>query len=626
MTPSEFRVKREALRDEVAARPKAPVVSVGAATCGRAAGAAEVLATLEKELASQGVEARVVETGCIGLCEQEVLLDVQRPGEARYTYGRVTPKKVPRIVSEHLAGGEPVAEWVVGTIDDPAHPYASNPAYAKQERVVLRRCGFIDPDSIEDYILSDGYEALVKCLEKGDPAWVIDEVKRSGLRGRGGAGFPTGLKWGFAAKAPGKKKYIVCNADEGDPGAFMDRSVLEGDPHAVIEGMIIGAFAFGASEGYIYCRAEYPLAVRRLHRSIAEAEKWGLLGDNILGTGFSFHLKVKEGAGAFVCGEETALLASIEGERGMPRPRPPFPAQKGLWGCPTSINNVETFANVAPIILKGADWYASLGTEKSKGTKVFALAGKVNNTGLAEVPMGITLREMVYDVGGGIQGGKGFKAVQIGGPSGGCLPADLLDTPIDYDSLTAAGAIMGSGGMIVVDEDTCMVDLAKYFLAFVQAESCGKCPPCRVGTKRMYEILERITEGKGEEGDIERLLALGERVKNLSLCGLGQTAPNPVLSTIRYFRDEYEAHIKERRCPAGVCAALINFDIVAENCTGCTACVKVCPTGAISGERKEPHKIDQSKCIRCGSCLAACKFDAIIRTERGVSDERSVAD
>jgi len=625
MTPSEFREKREALRRRAAGRPEVPQVYVGAATCGLAAGARDVLEALGRELATQGVAATVIETGCIGMCEKEVLLDVQHPGETRYTYARVTPKMVERIVSEHVAGGKPVDEWLAGTITDPERPYSDIPAYKKQRRVVLRRCGFINPDKMEDYVLTDGYEALVRCIEKGDPLWVIEEVKRSGLRGRGGAGFPTGLKWEFAAKAPGDKKYIVCNADEGDPGAFMDRSTLEGDPHAVIEGIIIGAYAYGASEGYIYCRAEYPLAVKRLHLAIRQAEEWGLLGDDILGSGFSFHLKMKEGAGAFVCGEETALLASIEGQRGMPRPRPPFPAQKGLWGRPTCINNVETLANVPAIILRGADWFAAMGTEKSKGTKVFALAGKIVDTGLAEVPMGITLREIVYDIGGGIQGGKELKAVQVGGPSGGCLPASLLDTPVDYDSLTQAGAIMGSGGMIVVDETTCMVDLAKYFLAFVQAESCGKCPPCRVGTKRMYEILERITDGRGQKGDIERLEELGQRVKQLSLCGLGQTAPNPVLSTIRYFRGEYVAHINEGRCPAMACAALLSYSIVADNCTGCTACKKVCPVSAISGDRKAPHVIDQSKCIRCGSCITACKFDAIIRTERGLSREQ-VAD
>ena len=628
MTPSEFRKRKEDLRRERAGKPKVPIVYVGAATCGLAAGAREVLAALRRELEAKGVRAEVIQTGCIGLCEKEVLLDVQRPGEARYTYGRVTPKMIERIVTEHVAGGTPVAEWLAGTITDPNRPYADQLAFAKQRRIVLRRCGFINPERIEDYILTDGYEALTRVLEdRSRPAsWVHEEVKKSGLRGRGGAGFSTGQKWEFAAKAPGTQKYIVCNADEGDPGAFMDRSTLEGDPHSIIEGVIIGAYSYGATEGYIYCRAEYPLAVKRLHLAIKQAEEWGFLGDNILGSGFSFHLKVKEGAGAFVCGEETALLASIEGERGMPRPRPPFPAQKGLWGCPTCINNVETFANVAAIILNGAAWFASMGTEKSKGSKVFALAGQIVNTGLAEVPMGITLREIVYDIAGGILGGKQFKAVQIGGPSGGCLPASLLDTPVDYDSLTQAGAIMGSGGMIVVDEATCMVDLARYFLTFVQAESCGKCPPCRVGTKRMHEILERICAGEGQEGDVERLQELGTRVKQLSLCGLGQTAPNPVLSTIRYFREEYDAHIREDRCPAMACSALVDYTVVPEKCTGCTACVKVCPSGAITGERKKPHLIDHDKCIRCGSCETACKFDAIVKTERGARGEREVAD
>jgi NADH:ubiquinone oxidoreductase subunit F (NADH-binding)/Pyruvate/2-oxoacid:ferredoxin oxidoreductase delta subunit len=487
------------------------------------------------------------------------------------------------------------------------------PFYKRQMKVVLRNCGKIDPKNIMHYIARDGYAALSKVLFTATPEEVIDSVKASGLRGRGGAGFPTGLKWGFARAAKGDTKYLICNADEGDPGAFMDRAVLEGDPHAVLEGMIIAAYAIGTETGYIYVRAEYPIAVEHLRIAVRQAEELGLLGENILGSGINFRINIKEGAGAFVCGEETALMASIEGRRGMPRPRPPFPANSGLWGKPTNINNVETFANISPIILRGADWYASIGTERSKGTKLFALAGKVNNTGLVEVPMGVSLREVVFDIGGGVPEEKEFKAVQIGGPSGGCVPAEHLDLPIDYDSLSSVGAIMGSGGMIVMDEDTCMVDVARYFMNFVQNESCGKCVPCRIGTKRMLEILTRITEGEGEDGDVDLLADMAAIIKDASLCALGQTAPNPVLTTISFFRDEYEAHIKDRRCPAHVCGSLFAYQIDASVCTGCGLCKKNCPQDAISGERRQPHEIDQELCIRCGVCFDVCRFDAVVK-------------
>ncbi|MBP8683877.1 MAG: NADH-quinone oxidoreductase subunit NuoF [Synergistaceae bacterium] len=578
-----------------------------------ASGAKDVLAKFEVELKAKKLrdEVSLVETGCHGFCEGGPLVIIYPEGTF---YTRVKPEDVAEIVEEHILKGrivsrllfkEPLTAEQVPNYDEIAF-------YKKQHRLVLRNCGHINPDSIEEYIGADGYEGLAKALLEMTPGQVVEEMKKTGLRGRGGGGFPTGMKWMFCAKSPGPKKYVICNADEGDPGAFMDRSLLEGDPHAILEGMAICAYAIGADEGYIYCRAEYPLAIKRLKQAIAQAEEAGLLGEKILGTDFNFTIHIKEGAGAFVCGEETALMASIEGKRGMPRPRPPFPAVKGLWEKPSNINNVETFANVPYIFRVGAEEYAKLGTEKSKGTKVFALTGKINNTGLAEVPMGITMREIIFDIGGGIMGGKKFKAVQIGGPSGGCIPEELLDTPVDYDSLIAAGAMMGSGGLVVMDEDTCMVDVAKFFLNFTQSESCGKCTPCREGTKRMLEMLTAITDGKGKEGDIEKLERLAKSIKAGALCALGQTAPNPILSTLRYFRDEYEAHIYEKRCPAGVCTALIGYKIT-DKCVGCGLCKKVCPVDAISGEPKGKHTIDPEKCIKCGACMEKCPFKAIIR-------------
>jgi len=615
----EFKEKRQRLIAQAAQAQTQARVIVGMGTCGIAAGAMDVYQALAELLGNGKVRATLAKVGCIGMCEQEVLVDVALPGERRVSYGNMTPEKAARIVEQHVREHKVVEEWVAGYIDDPLRPYQDLGFYKKQHRRVLVNCGFIDPEEISDYIAHGGYQALVKALSSMTQDEVIDHVKRSGLRGRGGAGFPSGLKWEFTKKAPGTRKYVVCNGDEGDPGAFMDRSILEGDPHAVIEGMTLAAYAVGAQEGYLYVRAEYPLAIKRLKMALKQAEEEGLLGDDILGTSFSFHLKIKEGAGAFVCGEETALLASIEGERGMPRARPPFPAQKGLWGCPTNINNVETYANVPAIVANGGDWYAQVGTERSKGTKVFALTGKIANTGLAEVPMGITLREIIYDIGGGIAANRQFKAVQIGGPSGGCLPEALLDTPVDYDSLTASGAIMGSGGLVVLDDRSCMVDIAKFFLKFTQSESCGKCTPCREGTLRMLELLERISEGKGEEADIDRLESLAKSVKDASLCGLGQTAPNPVLTTLRYFRDEYREHIVNKRCPAGACTALIDFYIDADLCKKCGLCAKACPTGAISGDKKTPYVIDKDKCIKCGSCEEVCPTSAVLRGKEAAS-------
>ncbi|MDR3084786.1 MAG: NADH-quinone oxidoreductase subunit NuoF [Christensenellaceae bacterium] len=578
-------------------------------------GSAELIRLFEEGIGKAGLdkEVRVVRTGCFGLCEMGPIVIVYPEGAF---YARITPDNVDEIVQEHLLKGRIVKKLLVADAvkeDETIKSLDEVDFYKKQKRVALRNCGVIDPERIDEYIAFDGYKALAKALTEMQPQEVIDAVKASGLRGRGGAGFPTGTKWQFTRNAVGDKKYVCCNADEGDPGAFMDRSVLEGDPHAVIEAMAIAAYAIGADQGYIYVRAEYPIAVKRLQIAIGQAREYGLLGKNILDTGFSFDLDIRLGAGAFVCGEETALMNSIEGKRGEPRPRPPFPANKGLFDKPTVLNNVETYANIAQIVLNGAEWFASMGTEKSKGTKVFALGGKINNTGLVEIPMGTTLREIIYDIGGGIPNGKAFKAAQTGGPSGGCIPVSCLDVSIDYDSLIQIGSMMGSGGMIVMDEDNCMVDIARFFLDFTVDESCGKCPPCRIGTRRMLEILERIVEGKGEDGDIEKLETLAKNIKAAALCGLGQTAPNPVLSTLQYFRDEYEAHIYEKRCPAGHCKSLLQYTIDPEKCTGCSLCSRICPVGAISGEVRKTFTIDQEKCIKCGACMEKCRFAAISR-------------
>ncbi|MDR1892414.1 MAG: NADH-quinone oxidoreductase subunit NuoF [Oscillospiraceae bacterium] len=592
-------------------------VLVGLATCGIAAGANPVMKEFKAELDRQGIKnARVTRTGCIGVCQYEPVVEVFVPGKEKVTYVKMTADKVSRIVEEHLKDGRPVVEYTIGAqqkegVTAENISLSGTAFYKKQERIALRNCGVIDPESIDEYIARDGYKALTKALTEMSPADVIAVMKASGLRGRGGAGFPTGLKWDFAAGNAADQKYVCCNADEGDPGAFMDRSVLEGDPHAVLEAMAIAGYAIGSTQGYIYIRAEYPTAVARLQIAIKQAKEYGLLGENVLGTGFSFDIALRLGAGAFVCGEETALMTSIEGKRGEPRPRPPFPALKGLWQKPTILNNVETYANVAQIILKGADWFAGMGTEKSKGTKVFALGGKITNTGLVEVPMGTTLREIIGEVGGGIPGGKKFKAAQTGGPSGGCIPATHMDTEIDYDNLIAIGSMMGSGGLIVMDEDTCMVDIAKFFLDFTVDESCGKCAPCRIGTKRLYELLEKITGGNGVLTDLDKMEELCYYIKDNALCGLGQTAPNPVLSTLRYFRSEYEAHCVDKKCPAGVCKSMLSYEIDQEKCKKCSLCVRVCPVGAINGVIKNPHSIDKSKCIKCGACVNTCKFGAI---------------
>lgn len=568
----------------------------------------------ELELAGLSDEVKIVQTGCFGLCANGPIMIIYPEGTF---YSHVKVDDVKEIVEEHLLKGRLVERLLHKETDEgvteTVHSLSDTKFYKKQHRVALRNCGVINPESIDEYIGTDGYQALGKVLTEMKPQEVIDTILASGLRGRGGAGFPTGRKWQFAADQPAGKKYVVCNADEGDPGAFMDRSVLEGDPHAVLESMAIAGYAIGADEGYIYVRAEYPIAVQRLTIAINQAREYGLLGKDIFGTGFNFDITLRLGAGAFVCGEETALLASIEGKRGEPHPRPPFPAVKGLFGKPTIINNVETLANIAQIINKGADWFASMGTEKSKGTKVFALGGKITNTGLVEIPMGTTLREIIEDIGGGIPNGKKFKAAQTGGPSGGCIPASLIDTPIDYDNLLAIGSMMGSGGLIVMDEDNCMVDIAKFFLEFTVDESCGKCVPCRTGTRRLLEILEKITSGNGEMEDLDKLEELCNYIKSTSLCGLGQTAPNPVVSTLRYFRDEYIAHIVDKKCPAGVCKKLLHYHIDAEKCRGCTACARQCPTNAISGAVRTPHTIDPAKCIKCGACMATCKFGAIYK-------------
>lgn len=589
---------------------RAHVLVCGGTGCS-SSGSAELIKCFEEQIAKNGLdkEVKVVRTGCFGLCEAGPVVIVYPEGTF---YSRIKVDDVDEIVSEHLLKGRIVQHLIYKEkADEEQHSTLENiDFYRPQLRLALRNCGRIDPENIDEYIAFDGYRALGKALTEMTPQQVIDEVLKSGLRGRGGAGFPTGKKWQFAAASKADQKYMVCNADEGDPGAFMDRSVLEGDPHAVLEAMAIGGYAIGASVGYIYVRAEYPIAVKRLQIAIDQAREYGLLGEHIFGTDFNFDIFIRLGAGAFVCGEETALMHSIEGGRGEPKPKPPFPAVRGLFDKPTNINNVETLANIPQIILNGADWFTSIGTPKSTGTKVFALGGKINNTGLVEVPMGTKLRDIIYNIGGGIPNGKAFKAVQTGGPSGGCIPASQLDIPIEYDTLTAIGSMMGSGGMIVMDEDNCMVDIARFFLDFTVDESCGKCTPCRIGTKRMLEILERIVEGKGEPGDIEKLETLGKNIKETALCGLGQTAPNPVLSTIKYFRDEYEAHIYEKRCPAHHCQKLLNY-VITGKCRGCTACTKVCPAGAISGTVKEQHKIDTTKCLKCGACMEKCRFGAI---------------
>ena len=592
---------------------RAHVLVCGGTGC-TSSGSAQLIERFEQQLAEKGLdkEVKVIRTGCFGLCEAGPVVIVYPEGTF---YSRVKVEDVDEIVSEHLLKGRKVQHLVY--VDHATQESSITKSldeigfYKLQKRLALRNCGVIDPENIDEYIAFDGYKALAKALTEMTREQVIQTILDSGLRGRGGGGFPTGLKWKFGAASQSEQKYIACNADEGDPGAFMDRSLLEGDPHAIIEAMAIGGYAIGASEGYVYVRAEYPIAVRRLQVAIDQAKEYGLLGKNIFGTDFSFDMHIRLGAGAFVCGEETALMNSIEGKRGEPRPRPPFPAVKGLFGKPTVLNNVETYANIPQIILNGADWFKSIGTEKSSGTKVFALGGKINNTGLVEVPMGTPLRTVIEDIGGGIPNGKKLKAVQTGGPSGGCIPAEYLDISIEYDTLIEIGSMMGSGGMIVMDEDNCMVDIARFFLDFTVDESCGKCTPCRVGTRRMLEILERITEGKGEEGDIEKLEALANNIKATALCGLGQTAPNPVLSTLKFFREEYEAHIKEKRCPAHHCQKLLNYVIDADKCRGCTLCSKVCPAGAITGEVRKAHVIDTAKCLKCGACMERCRFGAI---------------
>ncbi len=577
-------------------------------------GSARIIEALDRELQSNGLteEIKVIKTGCFGLCALGPVMIVYPEGAF---YSMVKPEDIPEIVSEHLLKGRIVTRLLYQETvqEDTVKSLNHTQFYAKQKRVALKNCGVIDPENINEYIGLDGYMALGKVLTEMTPEQVIQTIKDSGLRGRGGGGFPTGMKWSFAAAQPAGQKYVCCNADEGDPGAFMDRSVLEGDPHVVLEAMAIAGYAIGASQGYIYVRAEYPIAVKRMEIAIGQARENGLLGKNILGTGFDFDIELRLGAGAFVCGEETALMTSIEGHRGEPRPRPPFPAVKGLFERPTVLNNVETYANIPQIILKGADWFASMGTEKSKGTKVFALGGKIHNTGLVEVPMGTTLREIVEEIGGGIPNGKKFKAAQTGGPSGGCIPASLIDIPVDYDNLISIGSMMGSGGLIVMDEDTCMVDIAKFFLEFTVDESCGKCTPCRIGTKRLLEMLDKITKGKGTMEDLDKMEELCYHIKANSLCGLGQSAPNPVLSTLKYFRDEYVAHIVDKKCPAGVCKALLSYVIDREKCKGCTLCARACPADAISGTVKQPHVIDPAKCLKCGACMEKCKFGAIYK-------------
>lgn len=589
-----------------------PIVYVGAASCGRAAGAVQLLAQIDRFLKENNTAARVVQVGCIGPCYLEPLVDIQMPGQPRISYSNVTPKSLSSILEGHVVQGKPLAKAALGHFGkvpfDGIPRFFDLPMLKPQVRIVLRNCGLIDPEDIDQYLAVDGYQGLMNALRM-TPEDVIGAVRQAGLRGRGGAGFPTFKKWSFCRASAGEQKYLICNADEGDPGAFMNRSLIESDPHALLEGMLIAGYAIGASKGIIYIRAEYPLAIDRLKNALQQMRVYGLLGQRILGSDFNFEIKIKEGAGAFVCGEETALIGSIEGKRGMPRSRPPFPAVSGLFGCPTIINNVETLGTLPNILRNGAEWYSKFGREGNRGTKTFSLVGKIRRPGLIEVQLGTTLREIIFDIGGGVQ--KPFKAIQTGGPSGGCLSEEFLDLPVDYESLASAGSIMGSGGLIIMDEDTCIVDVAKYFLDFTQKESCGKCVPCRVGTRHMVEILERITHGEGTPEDLLTLRTLGDTIREGALCGLGQTAPNPVLTTLRYFRNEYLEHIRDRQCHATVCKDLIEFRIIAEKCTGCQSCVRVCPTGAISGPRAEPHNLDKTKCIKCRSCYEICRFDAI---------------
>jgi len=578
-------------------------ILVGQGSCGVAAGAHRVFRAMERAVIDNDIKAEVLRTGCIGACYLEPIVEIYDENGERYTYVKVSEKDVTLIAQKHLKAGTPISELHISKEDAEK--------LEKQTKIALRNCGIINPEDIGDYIKSGGYEAARKCITELTPAKVIEIIKESGLRGRGGAGFPTYFKWNAAREAPGGKKYMICNADEGDPGAFMDRAILEGDPHSILEGMLIGGFAIGADEGIVYVRAEYPLAIARLEIAIEQAKKHEYLGQNLFGKDYSFDIRIKAGAGAFVCGEETALIASLEGERGMPRLKPPFPAQRGLWGKPTNINNVETLANIPWIAKNGGAAFAAMGTKKSSGTKVFALTGKILNGGLVEIPMGQTLRDIIYDIGGGIKDGREFKAVQMGGPSGGCIPASLADTPVTYEDIPATGAIVGSGGMVVMDDTTCMVDMARFFFDFTEKESCGKCNFCRIGTKRMLEILERIVAGDGREGDMELLEELSGKIKEGSMCALGQTAPNPVLTTLRYFRNEYEDHIFKKKCTAKSCRKLIKFVINEEKCIGCTICLKVCPTGAIVGEVKKPHEIDTEKCVKCGVCVPSCKFGAL---------------
>ena len=587
-------------------------ILVGLATCGIAAGGKETYAALEEAIQKNKIDnIKLVQVGCIGSCYCEPTIQVNIPGKEPVLYGNVDQAAANQIIEEHIIKGNLIEEKRIIVNSEKGSPDSKNDK--KQLRIALRNCGSINPEDINEYIAFGGYEALAKALTQMTTKDVINTIKDSGLRGRGGGGFPTGLKWDATAQQPGNEKYIICNADEGDPGAFMDRSILEGDPHSVIEAMTIGGYATGANNGVVYIRAEYPLAIQRLQTAIKQAEELGFLGKNIFNSGFDFHLDIKLGAGAFVCGEETALIHSVEGCRGEPTKKPPFPSVSGYRKKPTTVNNVETFANIVPIVLYGADWFSSIGTEKSKGTKVFAIVGKVNKVGLVEVPMGTTLNEIIYDIGGGIVDGKDFKAVQTGGPSGGVITKADLNTPIDYESLKNIGSMMGSGGMIVMDETNCMVNIAKFYFEFTQDESCGKCTPCRIGTKRMFEMLEKITNGQGEMEDLDKLSELGRMIKDSALCGLGQTAPNPVLSTLKYFRDEYEAHVKDKRCLTGTCKGLSKYSILIDKCIGCTACVRVCPVNCISGKSKEAHFIDEDKCISCGACFDKCKFDAIVR-------------